>query len=59
MINSIDTYVVGLSVLSFFVLKTYLAAREVWKQLGSAGLLPAWLVTLNFIQHDSRTVHTI
>ena len=32
MINSIDAYVVGFSVLLFYVLKTYFEARAVWKQ---------------------------
>jgi len=34
MIGSIDAYVVGLSVLLFYVLKTYFEARAVWKQFG-------------------------
>ena len=48
MINSIDVYVVGLTALSFFFLKTYFAARRIWKQFGLVGLLLAGLVTLNF-----------
>ena len=32
MIDHIDLYVVGFSVLSFYVLKVYLETREVWKR---------------------------
>ena len=34
MVNSIDAYVIGFSVLSFYVLKKYLKARRVWKRYG-------------------------
>lgn len=34
MIDSIDVYVAGFSVLLFYVLKTYFEARVVWKQFG-------------------------
>jgi len=34
MIGSVDAYVVGFSVLLFYVLKTYFEARAVWKQFG-------------------------
>jgi len=33
-IGSIDAYVVGFSVLLFYVVKTYFEARAVWKQFG-------------------------
>ena len=49
MINSIDVYVVGFSVLSLFFLKACFAARQVWRQFGLVGLLPAGLVTLSFV----------
>jgi len=32
MIDFIDAYVVGFSLLLFYVLKTYFEARAVWKQ---------------------------
>jgi len=34
MIDHVDIYVVGCSLLSFYVLKVYLEARGVWKRFG-------------------------
>ena len=39
MVDFPDPYLIGLSLLLFYVLKTYFQARAVWKQLGSVHLL--------------------